>query len=63
MCELSVYAIKGQSREKVMEGVVRLTVQNGKVLMEGIFGESLEVAGKLTEVNIITQTADILSEF
>lgn len=60
MCELSVYTMKGEQREKVMEGVVRLTVQDGKVIMEGIFGDSKEVAGKLAEVNIIAQTANIV---
>jgi predicted RNA-binding protein len=60
MCELSVYAIKGDAREKVMDGVVRLTIQDGKVLMEGIFGDSKEVEGKLAEVNIIAQTASII---
>ena len=60
MCELSVYTVKGDAREKVMEGVVRLTAQSGKVLMEGIFGDSREVEGKLAEVNIIAQTASII---
>lgn len=60
MCELSVYTVKGDAREKVMEGVIRLTVQNGKVLMEGIFGDSKEVEGKLAEVNIMAQTASII---
>ncbi|MDM7939251.1 MAG: CooT family nickel-binding protein [Methanothrix sp.] len=60
MCELSVYTIKGKAREKVMDGVVSLVVHNEKVLLEGIFGDSLEVEGKLAEVNIIAQTADII---
>jgi len=60
MCELSVYTVKGDSREKVMDGVVRLTIQEGRVLMEGIFGDSKEVEGKLAEVNIIAQTASIV---
>jgi len=30
------------------------------VLMEGIFGDSKEVEGKLAEVNIIAQTASII---
>jgi len=61
MCELSVYTVKGELREKIMEGVVRLTVQDGKVIMEGIFGDSKEVEGRLTEVNIIAQSAKIVA--
>ena len=60
MCELSVYTVKGDSREKVMDGVVRLIIQDGRVLMEGIFGDSKEVGGKLSEVNIIAQNATII---
>jgi predicted RNA-binding protein len=59
MCELVIYVVRGESREKVMDGVVRLITHDGKVLLEGIFGESLEVEGKLSEVNIIAQEAII----
>ena len=43
-----------------MEGVVRLIMHDGKVRMEGIFGDSKEVEGRLAEVNIIAQSADII---
>lgn len=60
MCELSVYRMKGELREKVMEGVVRLVPRDGKVLLEGIFGDSMEVEGRLAEVDIIAQSANIV---
>ncbi len=44
-----------------MEGVVRLVPHDGKVLLEGIFGDSLDVEGKLSEVNIISQEANIVA--
>ena len=59
MCELVVYTVKDGSRVKVMEGVMKLIPHDGKVLLEGIFGDSLDVEGKLSEVNIITQEAII----
>jgi predicted RNA-binding protein len=59
MCELSVYVADGAKRNKVMESVVRLIVRDGKVLMEGILGDSMEVAGRLIEVDIIAQEATI----
>jgi predicted RNA-binding protein len=62
MCELSVYAWKGGSKEKVMEGVVRLVPKDGKVLIEGILGESREVSGRLGEVDIISQTANVIQD-
>ncbi|MCX6680693.1 MAG: CooT family nickel-binding protein [Methanothrix sp.] len=61
MCELTVYLLKGNSREKAMEGVVRLMVHNGKVLMEGIFGDSMEVEGRLADVDIMSQSANIIA--
>jgi predicted RNA-binding protein len=60
MCELSVYAWKDGRKEKVMEGAVRLISRDGKVLIEGIFGESREIEGMLGEVDIIAQTANVI---
>jgi len=60
MCELTVYAVKGANRNKVMEGVVRLFLHDDKVLAEGILGDSIEIVGKLAEVNIVAQSADII---
>ncbi|AEB69454.1 MULTISPECIES: CooT family nickel-binding protein [Methanothrix] len=60
MCELTVYTLKGGVREKVMESVVRLMVHDGKVILEGIFGDSMEVEGRISEVNIMSQSATII---
>ena len=43
-----------------MEGVVRMMVHDGKVILEGIFGDSMEVEGKISEVNIMSQSATII---
>ena len=61
MCELNVFLLKGEEREKVMDGVVRITVQDGSVLLEGIFGESKKVEGRLVRVDIMAQTADLVA--
>ena len=60
MCELTVYTLKGGVREKVMESVVRLMVHDGKVILEGIFGDSMEVEGRISEVNIMSQSTTII---
>ena len=60
MCELTVYTLKDGVREKVMESVVRLMVHDGKVILEGIFGDSMEVEGRISEVNIMSQSATII---
>lgn len=61
MCELNVFLLKGEEREKVMEGVVKITVQDDSVLLEGIFGESKKVEGRLARVDIMAQTADLVA--
>jgi len=60
MCELTVYTLKGGVWEKVKESVVRLMVHDGKVILEGIFGDSMEVEGRISEVNIMSQSATII---
>jgi len=60
MCELSVYAVSGDGREKVMDGVVRIVLLEGSVRLEGIFGDSKEVAGRLAEVDLMAQSAKIV---
>jgi predicted RNA-binding protein len=60
MCELKVYSLKGSERKKIMEGAIRLSSHEGKVLVEGIFGDSIEVDGRISEVNIAAQTASII---
>jgi len=61
MCELNIFLLKGEEREKVMDGVVRITVKDGSVLLEGIFGESKKVEGRLTKVDLMAQTADLVA--
>ena len=61
MCELTVYILKGDSREKAMEGVVKIMAKNGKVLLEGIFGDSTEIEGRLADVDIMNQSANIIA--
>ena len=61
MCELTIYVLKNGLREKAMEGAVRLTVLDGSVRAEGIFGDSKEIAGRLAEVDIIGQQATIVA--
>jgi predicted RNA-binding protein len=60
MCELKVYSLKGSERKKIMEGAIRLSSHEGKVLVEGILGDSIEVVGALAGIDIIAQEADVI---
>ncbi len=61
MCELKVFVLKGEMREKVMDGVVRIIVEDGSVLLEGIFGESMKIDGWLVRVDIMAQSAEVVA--
>lgn len=61
MCELTVYILKGGAREKAMEGVVKIMAHNGRVLLEGIFGDSMEIEGRLADVDIMAQAANVIA--
>jgi predicted RNA-binding protein len=61
MCELKVFLLKGEERQKVMDSVVRITVQDGGVLLEGIFGEAMKVDGRLVRVDIMAQMAEVVA--
>jgi predicted RNA-binding protein len=45
-----------------MVDVVRIMAHNGKLLMEGIFGDFMEeVVGRLAEVDIMSQSTNIVA--
>ncbi len=52
---ISVYMTDNE--ELVMEGVVRLAVSGEKILQEDIMGRSLEITGRIKEINITVQKA------
>ncbi|ADC65457.1 RNA-binding protein, predicted [Ferroglobus placidus DSM 10642] len=47
MCESKVVFKKGDSEELLMEDVVRIEVENGKLKLYGLLGEYREVEGKI----------------
>jgi predicted RNA-binding protein len=62
MCEIKVYHVCNGRQELVMDGVVRLTEHEGLVRMESIFGDAKEVVGRLTEVDITSGSATVVSK-
>ena len=47
MCESKVIFRKGDNEEVIMEDVVRIEVENGKVKMWGLLGEYGEIEGRI----------------
>ena len=38
-----------------------IVIHDGRVLLEGIFGDSMEVEGRLAQVDIMSQMAEIVA--
>ncbi len=48
MCESKVVFKRGDSEEVLMEDVIRIEVENGKLKLYGLLGEYREVDGKIS---------------
>ena len=54
MCESSVYLKKGNDEELLMENVAAIQpLPEGKFLLRGLLGESMEVSGIIDEINLM----------
>ena len=54
MCESSVYFKKGDDEELLMENVAAIQpLPEGKFLLRGLLGESMEVSGIIDEINLM----------
>ena len=55
MCELKASVKKGDIEEVVMDNVAAIKPLEGdKFLLRGLLGESMEIEGRLEEVNLIS---------
>jgi predicted RNA-binding protein len=48
MCESKVYLLKNGEETLLMEDVVKIEVDGGKVILQGLLGEKMEVEGRIT---------------
>ncbi len=53
MCESKVFLRKNGEMEEVMEDVVRVVIDGGKVKMWDILGGYAEVKGKVVELDLV----------
>ncbi len=51
MCQTNAIAVAGGREEMLMEGVARLEVVGDTLKLRGIFGDRLEVKGRIVEIN------------
>ncbi|ABR48196.1 conserved hypothetical protein [Alkaliphilus metalliredigens QYMF] len=53
MCESTAYLITDKGEEKIMENVVYMKPENGKVFLADLLGEQKIVQGILKEIKLI----------
>jgi len=51
MCQTNAIAVAGGREEMLMEGVARLEVEGDTLKLRGIFGDRLELRGRIVEIN------------
>lgn len=53
MCESTAYLVKTDGLEKIMENVVYMKPENGKVFLADLLGEQKIVNGEVKEIRLI----------
>ena len=61
MCELNVFLLRGDERERIMDSVSRILVEGNSVQLTGILGDQMTVEGSVKEVNFSRGEALILA--
>ncbi|AKB81629.1 MAG TPA: CooT family nickel-binding protein [Methanosarcina sp.] len=61
MCELNVFLLRGDERERIMDSVARILVEGDSVQLTGILGDQMTVEGSVKEVNFSRGEALILA--
>ncbi|AKB43650.1 MAG TPA: CooT family nickel-binding protein [Methanosarcina vacuolata] len=61
MCELNVFLLRGDERERIMDSVARIFVEGNSIQLTGILGDQMTVEGSIREVNFSRGEALILA--
>ena len=61
MCEINVFLLRGDKRERIMDSVAKILVEGDSIQLTGILGDKMTVEGSITEVNFSRGEALILA--
>lgn len=53
MCESSVFVVRDEEEELLMEDVAWIEVQNGTILLKDIMGRTEEVKGRIAYADLV----------
>ncbi|AKB12186.1 hypothetical protein SAMN02910340_02016 [Methanosarcina thermophila] len=61
MCELNVFLLRGDERERIMDSVAKITVEGDSIELTGILGDRMTVGGSIKEINFSRGEALIIA--
>lgn len=62
MCEINVFLLSGDRRERIMDSVAKILVEDDSIQLTGILGDQMIVWGSIKEVNFSRGEALILAK-
>jgi uncharacterized protein len=62
MCEINVFILRGDMRERVMDSVAKILVEGDSIQLTGILGDKMTVEGSIKEINFSRGEALILAK-
>ncbi len=62
MCEINVFLLRGDKRERVMDSVAKILVEGDSIQLTGILGDQTTVGGFIKEINFSRGEALILAK-
>ncbi len=62
MCEINVFLLSGDRRERIMDSVAKILVEDDSIQLTGILGDQMTVWGSIKEVNFSRGEALILAK-
>ncbi|MGB9939593.1 CooT family nickel-binding protein [Methanosarcina sp.] len=62
MCEINVFLLRGDERERIMDSVAKILVEGDSIQLTGILGDQMSVRGSVKEVNFSRGEALILAK-
>ena len=61
MCELNVFLLRGDERERIMDSVAKIIVEGDSIELTGILGDKMTDGGSIKEINFSRGEAIILA--
>ncbi len=62
MCEINVFLLRGDERERIMDSVAKILVEGDSIQLTGILGDQMTVEGSIKEINFSRGEALILAK-